>query len=170
MRRHRLGVAAILFSGAVLTVPVLLLPSSSAAPAAQKRGGGISVSSNRARLDTLTVNFKLEGDQKNAIKALFDTAHEAAEPSRTGLAESHAAIAAAIQGGQGQPAIDAAVKSYGEHSAAMTAIEMKAMADFMDALTEEQRANSAAISQAFFMLRGAFLERRWDDIPSGRLY
>ena len=171
MLRQRLGVAAILFSGAVLTVPVMLLPSPAAAPAPQKGGrGGISVSTNRARLDTLTVNFKLDGDQKKAVKALFDAAHEAAEPARSGLAESHAAIGAAIQGGQGQPAVDDAVRSYGEHAAAMTAIEMRAMADLMDALTEEQRANSAAISQAFFMLRGAFLERKWDDIPSGRLY
>jgi Spy/CpxP family protein refolding chaperone len=171
MLHHRLGIAAALFSGALLTVPVMLLPPPAAAPAPQRGGrGGISVSNNRARLDTLTVNFKLDGDQKKAIQALFDAAHEAAEPARSGLAESHAAIAAAIQGGQGQPAIDAAVKTYGEHAAAMTAIEMKAMADLMDALTEEQRANNAAISQAFFMLRGAFLERRWNDIPSGRLY
>ena len=167
---HRLGFAAVLFSGAVVTVPVMLMPAPAAAPAAQKGGARVSVSSNRARLDTLTINFKLDGDQKKAIKALLDEAYKNAESARVGLTQSHAAIAAAIQGNKGQAEIDAAVTAYASHATAMAANEMKAMAQLMNALTEEQRANNAAISQAFFMLRGAFLEKKWDDIPSGRLY
>jgi hypothetical protein len=53
----------------------------------------------------------------------------------------------------------------------MMALEMKALADVMKQLTDEQRANNAAISSAFFMMRGAFLDpKHWDDIPTGKLY
>ena len=80
-------------------------------------------------------------------------------------------MAAAIQANKGQSDIDASVKSYAEQATAMTSIEMKALADVMKALDAEQRANNAAVSAAFFMMRGAFLDsKKWDDIPDGRLY
>jgi Spy/CpxP family protein refolding chaperone len=140
---------------------------------AQRRGGGggISISSQRGRLDTLDVDFQLTKDQKKDVKAVLDEAHKSAAPVREALLASHAAIETAIQEGKGDAEIDAAVKAYADQAAAMTAIEIKALADVMKKLTEEQRANNAAISRAFFMLRGAFLDpKKWDDIPNGKLY
>jgi Spy/CpxP family protein refolding chaperone len=135
------------------------------------RGGGIAMPATRSRLDTLEVNFKLTKDQKKAIKALLDDAHKSAAPAREGLAKTRAAVAAAIQGNKGQADIDEAVKSYAEQATAMTSIEMKALADLMKALDAEQRANNAAVSTAFFMMRGAFLDpKKWDDVPDGKLY
>jgi Spy/CpxP family protein refolding chaperone len=125
----------------------------------------------KSRLDTLDAAFTLTKEQKKSIKALLDDAHKSAAPAREGLTKTRAAIAAAIQGNKGQADIDAAVKAYAEQSAAMTAIEMKALADIMKAVDATQRANNAAVSSAFFLLRGAFLDsKRWDDIPDGRMY
>ena len=126
---------------------------------------------SRSRLDTLDVNFKLTKDQKKTIKGILDDAQKNAAPIREGLTKSHAAIAAAVQGNKGQAEIDAAVKSYAEQATAMATLEMKALADVMKVLDAEQRANNAAVSSAFFLLRGAFLDnKRWDDIPDGRMY
>ncbi len=135
------------------------------------KGGGVTMPSTHSRLDALELSFKLTKDQKKAVKLLLDDAHKSAASAREGLTRTRAAIAAAIQGNKGQADIDAAVKSYAEQATVMTAIEMKALADLMKALDAEQRANNAAISTAFFMMRGAFLDpKKWDDIPDGRLY
>ena len=125
----------------------------------------------RSRLDALEQDFTLTKDQKKAIKTLLDGAHKNAAPVRDGLTKTRTAVAAAIQGGKGQAEIDAAVNAYGEQAAAMTTIEVKALADVMKALTPEQRAKNAAVSSAFFMMRGAFLDnKKWDDVPNGKLY
>jgi Spy/CpxP family protein refolding chaperone len=134
-------------------------------------GGGVAMSSNRSRLDALEVNFTLTKDQKKAIKAILDDAHKSAAPARDGLVKARADVAAAVQANKGQAEIDAAVKSYAEQSTAMATIETQALADLMKALDPPQRANQGAVSAAFFMLRGAFLDpKKWDDVPDGKLY
>jgi Spy/CpxP family protein refolding chaperone len=156
-----LAILAVLFVG----VPVVAI--------AQRGGGGagrVSVSSQRSRFDTLDVDFKLTKDQRKTIKDILDAAHKSAAPVRDGLTKAHADIAAAIQANKTTD-VDAAVQRYAEQSAAMMALEMKALADVMKALTDEQRANNAAVSEAFFLMRGAFLDsKKWDDIPTGKLY
>jgi Spy/CpxP family protein refolding chaperone len=132
------------------------------------RGGG---SITRSRLDALDNDFELTKDQKKSIKTILDDAHKSAAPIRDALTRTHAAIGTAIQEGKGDAEIDAAVQAYAEQAAAMTAVEVKALADVMKTLNERQLANNAAISRAFFSLRGAFLDpKKWDDIPSGKLY
>ncbi len=160
-----LGVALV----AVLGMAALpYLPAGSVQLAAQKAPSMSSIT--RGRLDTMEVSFKLTKDQKNNIKTLMDEAYKSALPVREGLTKTHADIAAAIQGNKGQEAIDAATKAYAGHATAMMAIEVKALAAIMKELTEAQRANNAAISQTFFSLRSAFLNKNWNDIPDGRNY
>jgi Spy/CpxP family protein refolding chaperone len=118
----------------------------------------------------MEADFTLTKDQKKAIKTLFDDAYKTAEPVRDALAKAHASLGAAIQAKKDQTEIDAAIKSYAEQAAAMTSIEIKALADMLKTLTEQQRSNNAAVSRAFFLMRGAFLEKKWDDIPTGHLY
>jgi len=130
-------------------------------------GGGAG---QRSRLDTMEADFTLTKDQKKAIKTLFDDAYKSAAPGREALPKAHAAIGSAIQGKKDQAEIDAAIKSYADQAAAMTSIEVKALADMLKTLTEQQRENNAAVSRAFFLMRGAFNEKKWDDIPEGRLY
>lgn len=153
---------------------VALLPQPPKAHAQGKGGGrgasGISaIGSSSSRLDTLDKSFELTKDQKKAVKTLLDEAHKNAAPIREGLLKAHAAIGAAVQGNKGQAEIDAAAKSYADQAAAMAEHEMKALAGVIKLLTDAQRNNNAAVSAAFFMMRGAFLDKKWDDTPDTRV-
>lgn len=167
--KFALGVALVLVS-AVVVVPNL--PDAPASLAAQKKKASIPDYSRatKGRLDAMEAAFTLTKEQKNNIKTLMDDAHKTAAPIRDALTTTHAAIGAAIQASKGQPEIDAATKAYAEQATAMMALEMKTLAGIMKELTEEQRASSAAISQTFFAMRSAFLNKNWNDIPDGKNY
>jgi Spy/CpxP family protein refolding chaperone len=130
-------------------------------------GGGGQMTIELSRLGLLTQAFKLTKEQKDKVKALFDDAQTSAAPVRDGLARSRAAIAAAIQGGKSQAEIDDAVKGYAAQATAMTELEMKALARMLQTLDKEQAGNAAAVQNAFFMVRGMFLSKKWDVIPDG---
>ena len=123
------------------------------------------------RLETLEADFKLTKDQKKAVKGILDEAHKGAAPTREALSRTRTALAAAIVAGKGQPDIDAAVNAYAEQAAAMTAVEMKALAQVMESLDKDQRANQAGVRSAFFLMRGIFLDnKKWDEVPDARAY
>ena len=171
-RTTALTVTSVLSAGLVV---MSVLVATSATPAAQKGGGGakapsmMNIGSSSSRLDTLEKSFTLTKEQKKAIKTLFDDAHKSAAPIRDALTKAHAALGATVQSGKSQADIDAAAKAYGEQAAAMAGVEMKAMADMMKMLTEQQRANNAAVSSAFYLMRGAFFDnKKWDDTPETR--
>lgn len=120
------------------------------------------------RLDSLAESFKMTREQKDATKSAIDAAHKAAGPIRDGLRTTRAAISTAVTQRKPQAEIDAAVDAYAEHATAMAELEMKTLAEVLRGLTPEQRQNSAASQQAFFMFRGIFLdERRWNFIADG---
>ena len=154
-----------------------LIVGAAAWPYAQRsgRGGGAPGGEfggfQLSRLETLTNEFALTKDQKKAVKALLDDAHKSAAPTRDALVNAHAAIGAAIAGNKSQAEIDAAVKQYGQHAAAMTGLEMKALAQLLQQLEPEQRSNGVAVRSAFFLMRGAFLDpKKWDAVPDSRSY
>jgi Spy/CpxP family protein refolding chaperone len=161
----------------LLTTLALVL-AVSAWPHAQRGGrgggglpGGGEGGYQYSRLEILANGFALTKDQKKTVKDLLDAAHKAAAPTREALASSHAAIGAAIAANKGQAEIDAAVKQYGQQAAAMTELEMKALADVLTHLEAEQRTNGTAIRTAFFLMRGIFLdEKKWDAVPDSRSY
>ena len=135
------------------------------------RGSGGSAPSDLTRLETLEAGFKLTKDQKSTVKKILDDAHKNAAPVRDALTKARAAITAAIQANKPQADIDAAVGSYAEQAAAMTALEMKALAQVLQAREAGQRANAAGVQSAFFLMRGIFLDsKKWDDVPDGRGY
>jgi hypothetical protein len=145
---------------------------------AQKGGGGRGGGGvpglgpvQLSRLDALEAAFKLTKDQKKAVKAILDEAHKNAAPIRDGLMKTRAALGGVIQGNKGQPDIDQAAKAYAEQASAMASLEMRALAQVLKALDKDQMANNQAISSAFFLIRGAFLDnKKWDDVPDGKLY
>jgi len=155
----------------------LVVSTMIARPHAQRggRGGGTSGGEfggfQLTRLETLAAQFQLNKEQKKAVKALLDDAHQGAAATRDGLISAHAAIGAAIAANKSQAEIDVAVKQYGQHAAAMTALEMKALAQMLQQLEPEQRSNGAAIRSAFFLMRGIFLDaKKWDAVPDSRSY
>lgn len=159
----------------------LALSIAVASPAFAQRGGGGGGNSDGGgapsnielgRLELLAQSFKLDKDQKKAVKTMIDDAHKGAEPIRQALTTTHAAIGVAIQAGKPQAEIDAAAKAYAVQATAMTQLEMKTLGQVINSLSKDQRANAAAISSAFFMFRGMFLDpKKWDVIPdSTRAY
>ena len=158
------------------TILILLIAAAIATSAAAQRGGrgggggdagGGPMTLEFSRLETLTQSFKLTKDQKDKVKELFDEAQKNAAPMREGLAGTRTAISTAIQGGKSQADVDAAVNDYAAQATAMTALEMKALGRMLQLLDKEQGANAAAVQNAFFMIRGMFLSKKWDVIPSG---
>ena len=151
----------------------LLLAGLTTAVAAQRGGrgggdtGGGQMTIELSRLGLLTQAFKLTKEQKDTVKTLFDDAQTSAAPIRDGLTRTRAAIAAAIQGGKSQAEIDEAVRGYAAQATAMTEIEMKALAKMLQGLDKEQAGNAGAVQNAFFMVRGMFLSKKWDVIPDG---
>lgn len=156
--------------GLVATVVVL---GAFPIPASTQRGGSGAPPTplEQTRLNILESAFKMNKDQKKAVKTILDDAHKDAASVRESLSRTHAAIAAAIQSSKSQDVVDAAVNEYALHAAAMTALEMQALAQVLHTLDQEQRANGAGVRSAFFLMRGIFLDtKRWDDTPDGRSY
>lgn len=159
----------------ILAALVVMLVAVS--PAAAQRGGGggdlsLSISPTLlGRLERLEVLFKLDKEQKKAVKEILDAAHKSAAPVRQQLTATRTALGQAVVAGKPQAEIDAAARTYAVPVAAMTRLEMQALADVLKALTPEQRQNGAAIRNAFSMVRGMFLdEKKWDEIPKAQGY
>jgi len=150
----------------ILVAAVCLLGPAVHMAAAQGRGGfGRGDSFPLSRMEMLTENFKLEGENKKQVKAVLDAAHKSAEPVRAALLSTHAALGAAVQAGKSQAEIDAAVKAYAEQVSAMARIEMDAIAKVLT-LADPEVKNTAAVQSAFYMARGMFLKKgKWDEIP-----
>jgi len=148
--------------------------------AAQGRGGGGGGFSGGGgggfqlptRLAMLTSAFKLEKEQAQTVKTIMDEAAKDAAVAavRGELTAAHAAIGAAIEQG-GQPeAVDTAVKAYAAVSQKMANLELAALAKVVKSLNEPQRSNANAMSSAVSMMRGAFLDKKWDVTPGGNSY
>ena len=62
-------------------------------------------------------------------------------------------------------------RSTGRQAAAMSALEMKTLAQLLLQLDPEQRGNQSAVRSAFFLMRGIFLDaKKWDAVPDSRSY
>lgn len=157
---------------------ITLLTLSVAASAEAQRGGGgfggsvpSSSMEDFTRLERLELVFTLDRDQKREVKNLFDATHKSAAPIREGLTKTRDALGNAIKAARPQEEIDAAIRAYAEQSTKMVELEAKSLAELLAMLTPEQRGNGAAIQTAFFLVRGMFLDnRRWDAVPTSRLY
>jgi Spy/CpxP family protein refolding chaperone len=160
--------------GAFLAVLSIVSLSAAALPQRGGRGGGGGGTAppyQATRMESLEADFKLTKDQKKSVKTILDDAHKSAAPIREALARTRAAIATAIQANKAQADVDAAVNSYAEQAAAMTSLEMKSLAQVLQALDQEQRGNANAVRSAFFLMRGIFLDnKKWDEIPDSRSY
>ena len=138
---------------------VLVLGFVEVAPAQR---GGFALGRHEIMIEA----FKLNRDQERGVKTIMDDAGKTATPVREAILKARAGILGAIEAGRPQADIDAASKAYAVQSAAMAEIEMRALAKIMLALTPEQRANQAAVRSTFQLMRGAFLNRNWNEPPN----
>src|SRR5262249_29681272 len=104
------------------------------------------------------------------VKTILDGASKDALPIRDQLAKSRTALGTAVVANKPQADVDEAIKGYAEQAAAMTVLEMKALAQVLQSLTNEQMANASGVQTAFYLMRGMFLDKKWDDIPAGKSY
>jgi len=150
--------------------------SGSAAPSFAQRGGRGSSQPAAGggvfltRFEILASGFKLDKTQEKPVKTILDGASKDAVPIRDLLTRSRTSLGTAVVGNKPQPEIDEAIKGYAEQATAMTIVEMKALAEVLQSLTKEQMANSAGVQTAFYLMRGMFLDKKWDDIPTGKSY
>jgi Spy/CpxP family protein refolding chaperone len=161
------------------SLTVLLLAVAIIVPASEaraQRGGGGDLDAPTPtgrelpptkRLDILAVSLGLTKDQKNTAKALMDEAGKTAAPIRAKLASTRAALGTAVQTGQSQPSVTVALKAHAAEILAMTSLEMTTLARVLDLLTPEQRTavQAVGIRAPFYLLRGAFLEEKWNTEP-----
>jgi len=150
------------------TLAVLLLISGPA----QRLGAQESSSrepQNRTRLQVLTDAFSLDKDQKNEVKILMDGAYKTAAPLRADLTKTRQGLAQAVIGAKPEAEIAAATKAYGAAAAAMTALEMKTLAQMLAMLKPPQR--DAGLQEVFYMMRGALQgDKKWDETPDQITY
>ena len=134
-------------------------------------GGDMSFSSTPSRFGILNAAFTFDKEQEKQVKATLDEAQRAAAPTRQALKTTRDALAAAIIGKASGPDLEQAIRAYAAPVAAMTSLEMKALADILRPLPPAQRGNQTAVQTAFFLMRGMFLdEKKWDKVPDGRAY
>jgi Spy/CpxP family protein refolding chaperone len=133
------------------------------------RGGGQPGGSGpdvRSRMELFTDALSLTGDQKDVVKNKLDAAHKAAAPIRAELAKARAALAVAAETNGDIPA---ASQAYADPSSAMAELEMRTLADILASVTPEQKKQGTAAT--FYLMRGIFLdEKKWNEMPKGRLY
>jgi hypothetical protein len=161
----RLGTLATLTAGVMLAGSLIV--------SAQGRGGGGGggfSSAPRPRFAVITEAFTLDDAQRKQIKSILDAEHKNAEPLRKALVEARDTIGAGIEANQSATEMDAAVQAYAAHAAALAHAEMRALAQVVKALNEQQRANQAAIELTFHYMRGALFDKKWDSAPGGRGY
>lgn len=140
---------------------VAVLVLGSVGDALAQRGGFVP-----GRHDILIDSFQLSRDQERAVKTILDDASKTAAPVRDAILEARAGILAAIQAARPQEDIDAAAQAYAVQSTAMAEIEMRALAEIVQTLTPEQRTNQAAVLSTFRLMRGAFINKNWNEAPN----
>jgi hypothetical protein len=113
----------------------------------------------QTRLDRFTELLKLNKEQKNGAKQIFDAAQKEAAPVREQIQMQRSAIATAYLGKQPQPEIDQLIANYANSLAQMTAIEMRAFAKLCESLNQDQQKR---VGPAFQLMAGMFSGRDWN--------
>ena len=134
-------------------------------PQGAEDDGGYAALSARAyqetRLERFTELLRLNKDQKNAAKEIFDAAQKEAAPVRDQILKSRAGLASAYLAKQPQNEIDQLTASYANELAQMTGIELRAFAKFCESLTPDQQKKAGPVFQ---LISGMFYGRDWNRI------
>ena len=165
MSRRTTSVVALLAVVAVLAVVPLVAQRGGGA-----RGGGGGMPMPTTRLGMLTMALALSDQQKKDIKKTLDDDFKAAAPLREALTKTRLALGQAVQTTKTPGELDDATTRYAEQASAMAQAEIKAIAKVLKLLTEDQRANEAAMRWMVSMSRGMLADKKWDTSPDHRFY
>ena len=102
--------------------------------------------------------LKLNKDQKNAAKEIFDAAQKEATPVRAGIQKSRGDIAIALLAKKDPPEIDQLLTNYGDFMAQMAGIELRALTGVLEKLNPDQQRRAG---EAFLLMPGMFSKGNW---------
>lgn len=122
------------------------------------------------RLAVFVAMFSMTDAQKKRTKDILDAEYRAAAPLRDALTKTRAALGQAIEDDKEAAEIDQAVTAYAAPVSAMAASEMKALAKFLEPLEPDQRRSAATLQTVVYLMRGAFIGKKWDTEPDLRFY
>lgn len=132
-------------------------------PQGAEDDGGYAALAARAyqqsRLDRFTEVLRLNKEQKNGAKEIFDAAQKDAAPVRDQVLKSRTDLASAYLDKKPQAEIDQLTTAYASQVAQMAGIEMRAFAKLYDSLNPDQQKK---IGQAFPLVSGMFSGRDWN--------
>jgi cell division septum initiation protein DivIVA len=134
-------------------------------PQGAEDDGGYAALAARAyqqsRLDRFSELFRLNKEQKNEAKEIFDAAQKEAAPVRDQILKSRTDLASAYLTKRPQAEIDQLTASYAGQVTQMTSIEMRAFAKLYESLNPDQQKKAGA---AFPLVTGMFYGRDWNRI------
>jgi len=130
------------------------------------RGGGedaggpvFGAPSGDTKLDRIGDMLHLNREQKKNVQQIFDAAQKEAAPLREQIAASRANIAAAMIDQKSQQEIDPLLTSHGALQAQMTGVELRALAQVVAMLNQDQRKRVAPLLN---FMNGMFANRNWN--------
>lgn len=113
------------------------------------------------RLDQISNLLKLNKEQKNAVKEIFNAAQKDAAPLREEIQKSRTAVATAYLEKKDQPTIDQLLAHHGTLMAQMANVEMQAFAKLAAELMPDQQKR---LGRVFQEMAGMFSGNNWNRI------
>lgn len=122
-------------------------------------GPGYGAPTGQSRLDRIGDMLHLNRDQKKSVQQICDAAQKEAASLREQIDASRAKVAEAMVNQKSQAEIDQFLASHGTLLAQMTEVELRAFAQIVGTLKEDQKKNLAPL---LIMLTGMFNGRNWN--------
>lgn len=128
-------------------------------------GGGLGGPGGRPyqanRLEQISDSLKLNKEQRNAVKEIFNAAQKEAAPLREEIQKSRAALAGAYFDKKDQQNLDQMLTQHGMLMAQMAKVEMQAFAKLVAELMPDQQKRAGRVFQ---QMSGMFSGNDWNRI------
>jgi hypothetical protein len=123
----------------------------------QNFGGGLPPSENK--LDRIGDLLHLNREQKKSVQQIFDAAQKEAAPLREQIDASRVGVATAMVNQKPQTEVDQLLTAHGALLAQMTGVELRAFAQVVAMLNEDQRKR---LGPLLALMSGMFSGRNWN--------
>jgi hypothetical protein len=122
-------------------------------------GRGFGGPTGESRLDRIADMLHLSRDQKKSVQQICDLAQKEAAPLREQIDASRVKVAEAMVNQKDQAEIDQLLAAHGTLLGQMTGVEVRAFAQLVGALKEDQKKRLAPL---LTMMTGMFSGRNWN--------
>lgn len=122
-------------------------------------GSGFGAPTGESRLDRIGDMLHLSRDQKKSVQQICDAAQKEAAPLREQIDASRVKVAEAMVNQKSPAEIDQLLATHGALLAQMTGVELRAFAQVVERLKEDQKKSLAPLLS---MMTGMFNGRNWN--------